>query len=116
MNNFCHIEIPTKDPQRVKAFYETVFGWKVTQPEGFGEYQMFETDEGPGGGFNPELPIVKQAGVLPHILVDDIDGVLDTICNNGGSTVVPKTEIPGIGYYALFCDSEGNQMALYSGQ
>ena len=114
MNGFCHIEIPARDPARVKLFYEKVFGWKVSSVPGFGDYQMFETGDGPGGGFNTELQIMENAGILVHIMVEDIDGTLAKINANGGKTVLPKTTIPGIGYYAVFIDSEGNQMGMYS--
>jgi predicted enzyme related to lactoylglutathione lyase len=29
MHGICHIEIPTTDLAKSKAFYENVFGWKV---------------------------------------------------------------------------------------
>ena len=114
MNGFCHVEIPSKDLEKAKAFYEGVFGWKVYSPEGFEGYYLYETGDGIGGGFSTQLDINSQAGILPHILVEDIPATLESIGNHGGETLIPRTEIPNVGYFAVFKDAEGNQMALYS--
>lgn len=114
MNGFCHIEIPSKDLVAANAFYEGVFGWKMSTMEGFDNYLLFETDDGVGGAFSPELEINEKPGILLHILVEDIDAMLEAIGKHGGKTHIPKTEIPGIGFYAVFSDAEGNQLGLYS--
>jgi predicted enzyme related to lactoylglutathione lyase len=116
MNGFCHIEIPSKDLSKAKGFYEGVFGWKVYGMEGFDNYLLFETGDGIGGGFSPQLALNQTAGILLHILVADIENTLDKIEQHGGQTVLPKTEIPGMGYYAVFSDAEGNQLGIYSEQ
>ena len=116
MNHLCHIEIPSKDLGKAKAFYENVFGWKVYSPEGFKDYMVYETPEGVGGGFNNMLEINRQSGMLVHIQVEDIPGTLQAIEKHGGAIVKPKTEIPGIGSWAQFTDAEGNQMALFSNE
>lgn len=114
MNDLCHVEIPCRDLKKTKEFYEGVFGWKIFQPEGFEGYMLYETEEGIGGGFSTTLEINNQAGILVHIMVDDIPATLDSIENHGGTIVKPKTEIPGVGFWAQFNDAEGNQMALFS--
>ncbi|MCH8876952.1 MAG: hypothetical protein IIA89_09060 [Chloroflexi bacterium] len=40
--------------------------------------------------------------VVPYVTTDDIEASLEKIGSNGGSTVVPKTEIPGFGDFAIF--------------
>ena len=114
MNGFCHIEIPSKDLSRAKAFYGDVFGWKISAWEGASNYLMFETGEGVGGGFTTEFDLSKKAGILLYILAEDIPATLEKIAKYGGKTVLPKTQIPNVGYYAIFSDAEGNQMGLYS--
>jgi predicted enzyme related to lactoylglutathione lyase len=51
----------------------------------------------------------------PVITVDvpDIDATLKTIEELGGSVVMPKNEIPGMGYFAYFKDPENNIMGLW---
>jgi predicted enzyme related to lactoylglutathione lyase len=51
----------------------------------------------------------------PVITVDvpDIDATLQTVERLGGSVVMPKSEIPGMGYFAYFKDPEDNVMGLW---
>ena len=55
-------------------------------------------------------------GVLVHLNVDDMDATLALIKANGGSIVREKTKIESEdrGYFAMFSDSEGNTLGLYS--
>jgi predicted enzyme related to lactoylglutathione lyase len=45
--------------------------------------------------------------------VESIDDSLKQIESAGGSTVTPRTEIPGMGAFAYFKDSEGNVVGLW---
>ena len=45
--------------------------------------------------------------------VDAIDDALRGDRDCGGSTVVPRTAIPGMGAFAYFKDTEGNVMGLW---
>jgi uncharacterized protein len=45
--------------------------------------------------------------------VDGIDDALKQIEAEGGSTVTPRTAIPGMGAFAYFKDPEGNVMGLW---
>jgi predicted enzyme related to lactoylglutathione lyase len=45
--------------------------------------------------------------------VPDIDAALATVEQLGGATVLPKTEVMGMGYAAYFRDTEGNVMGLW---
>ena len=51
----------------------------------------------------------------PVITVDvpDINATLKTVEGLGGAVVIPRSEIPGVGYTAYFQDSEGNVMGLW---
>ena len=55
-------------------------------------------------------------GVLVHLNVDDMDATLALSKANGGSIVREKTKIESEdrGYFAMFSDSEGNTLGLYS--
>jgi predicted enzyme related to lactoylglutathione lyase len=114
MNGFCHIEIPSKDLSKAKAFYEAVFAWKISPWEGMSNYLMFETGDGVGGGFSTEFELSKTAGIILYILVEDIPATLEKIGKQGGKIILTKTQIPNVGYYAIFSDAEGNQLGLFS--
>jgi predicted enzyme related to lactoylglutathione lyase len=45
--------------------------------------------------------------------VDDIDKALEAVGANGGSTVVGRQDVMGMGFTAYFKDSEGNLMGLW---
>ncbi len=111
-----HIEIPSRDPKVNARFYGDAFGWKLDHaPEA--DYWMFATEGGPGGGFpGTEGPSGSKVGeVLIYIETDDIEASLAKIASLGGKTLMPKTEITGMGWYAFFADPSGNKVGLYKG-
>jgi hypothetical protein len=109
-----HIELSTKDRVAAAKFYSEVFGWKVEQmPEM--NYATFETGEGVGGGFNPVSEQNPAGTVIFYIDTDDIPASLAKIEALGGKTLVPKTEIPGMGWFGIFQDPSGNKVGLYTG-
>jgi hypothetical protein len=46
-------------------------------------------------------------------MVDDIEATLAKASTLGGKTVVPKQEVPGMGWFAWFQDPEGNCIGLW---
>ena len=111
-----HIEIPSADPKTNARFYGEAFGWKVDNSAMF-DYWQFLPAAGPGGGFpgfNAEMGI-KTGEVLIYIDTDDIEASLAKIESLGGKTLMPKQEIPGMGWFAFFADPTGNKVALYKG-
>lgn len=48
-----------------------------------------------------------------NIQVDDIEQVPAKIESAGGSTLIPKQEVPGMGWFAWFKDPEGNVLGLW---
>jgi uncharacterized protein len=109
----CHVDIPANNQEETGKFYESLFGWKI-QPI-MKEYTTFATGEGPGGGFSQVGDGMAKAGqVLVYISTDDIDASLAKAESLGGKTVVPKTEIPTVGWFGIFTDPTGNQIALFT--
>ena len=109
-----HIEFSAQDREAAAQFYSEVFGWQIQQiPEM--NYATFEAKGGPGGGFNPVSEKNPAGTVLVHIASDDIEASLAKIESLGGTILVPKTEIPQVGWFAIFVDPTGNQVALYTG-
>jgi len=108
-----HIEIPASKGKAADAgkFYGDVFGWDIQHDEAM-HYTMFSAD-GLGGGFNEVGDQVKVGDVIVYIESEDIEADLKAIESKGGSTVMPKTEIPTIGWFAWFKDPTGNVLALF---
>jgi predicted enzyme related to lactoylglutathione lyase len=110
-----HIEISAEDPNAAGKFYSDVFGWKITEmPEM--NYAVFEDENGLGGGFNPISEDYPLGTIMVYIYANDIEAMLEKIIANGGKVLSKRTEIPGIGWYALFKDPTGNTLALYKRQ
>lgn len=129
-NPVVHFEMPYEDAERVAKFYKNVFGWDMNQMgEQMGNYitaGTAETDENrmvktPGtinGGFYrlTDAPNSKEPSVI--ISVNDIQKAMADIKAGGGELITDKPmEIPGIGLYVAFRDSEGNRVgALQPGR
>jgi len=115
-HSVVHIEIPASDPAAAGKFYADLFGWQIQVDPSF-DYHMFQAEPGPGGGF------VKIGGegdykageVLIYVSTDDIEGSLAKAESLGAKTLVPRTEIPNTGWFAIFSDPSGNRIALYKG-
>jgi len=114
-------EIPTADLERAVRFYETVLAVTLKR-EDMGPMRMAlfpgdPTDPVGGAlcrmeGGNPPGPM----GTVVYLFAgDDLAGPLARVEPAGGQVIVPKTLItPEIGHYAVFRDSEGNHVGLYS--
>lgn len=110
---FVHIEISAKDPATLSKFYKDLCGWKIEVDPKF-EYYMFSAEGGPGGGFvKPDNQMYKAGDIVPYIGTDDIDAMLKKAESLGGKVLLPKTEIPGMGWYAFFADPTGNRLGFF---
>jgi predicted enzyme related to lactoylglutathione lyase len=113
MNGVVHIELPTPDLEKSKAFYSAVFGWEVTAFPG-GEFCMWRAPDGPGGGFMKGVA-VPEAGPIIYIEVEDMPATLAKAGESGGSTLKGRTEIGGgMGFYALLADNVGNRIGIWT--
>ena len=116
---FVHIEIPADDTRAAGKFYGDVFGWNIETDPTF-NYTQFQAEGGPGGGFvstheatDGGMVQYKADSLLLYVGTDDIDASLAQVEAHGGKTVLPQTEIPGIGWFAIFTDPTGNRLALF---
>ena len=104
MPRVVHFEIYGEAPEQLIAFYAKVFQWQF-EKWGPMDYWIIKTGDGPGidGGLGKETNL----GVNT-IDVPDVDEYLTKIKQAGGTVVVPKMTMPGIGYLAYFKDPQGN--------
>ncbi len=129
-NPIVHFEIPADDVERAKAFYANTFGWKInefempanssTGGEPYYGVQTAEVDEKQmptkPGTINGGLMKRQMPGqpFMNYISVDSIEEMLEKVKANGGEIKMPKTEIaPGMGWIAVFKDTENNMMGLH---
>lgn len=126
MDKVQHFEIAVDDIGRAKKFYETLFGWKTAEmpmPEG-GVYVGLQT--GPvdekrmpkepgyiGGGIFQRVPRFPMASVTVAITVQNLDATLEKVKAAGGTIVMEKRSVGGMGYYAYIKDTEGNVIGVW---
>ena len=124
MNPVVHFEMPYEDQDRVGKFYTEAFGWKMQKTgKEMGEYvtaATTETDENrmikkPGainGGFFPKKPDWPAQYPSVVVAVDDIKKAIKKVFKAGGRVLGEPMEIPGIGQYVSFTDTEGNRVSM----
>jgi hypothetical protein len=123
-NPVVHFEMPYEDANRLVQFYSKAFGWQMQQfGDDMGNYvtaATAETDENrmvktPGtinGGFFPKKPDWPAQYPSVVIAVDNIKDAMKKVTDAGGKVLGEPVEIPGIGQYVSFTDTEGNRVSL----
>jgi len=109
-----HLELSAKDPKAAGKFYEQLFGWKIEVDDKLGYVQFHPEEGGIGGGFNPVDENTPAGSVLAYVGTDDIADSLKKAESLGAKTLMPKTEIPGVGWFGIFMDPTGNRVGLYT--
>lgn len=130
MNPVVHFEMPYEDRERMADFYTKTFGWKAKMfgPE-MGNYVTVATSEtgkdgmpkepgSIGGGFYEKMddPMLQYPSVV--IAVDDIREAMGKVKGAGGKVIGGQKkdgepdDIPGVGLYASFIDTEGNRVGM----
>ncbi len=126
MDKVQHFEIAVDDISRAKKFYESLFGWKTMEmpmAEG-GVYVGLQT--GPvdekykpnepgyiGGGMFKRDSHLPMSGTTVAITVENLDAMLERVKTSGGTVIMGKTEVGGMGFYAYMKDTEGNVIGLW---
>jgi uncharacterized protein len=122
MDPVIPFEMPAKDMKRVQTFYKNAFGWQTTElgPEAGNFVLAFtiETDENRtptkrgaiNGGFYEQTE--PDQHVRLTILVDDIREAIKQIEAAGGKVIGEPVEMPGVGLFAMFVDTEGNVASI----
>ncbi len=121
-NPVVHFEMPAEDKARAKKFYECVFGWKMTQlGKEMGEYLLATTSPVDKnnmhinkGAINGGFFQKGKEGTIPHIViaVDDLKKSMEMVKKSGGEITGEPMNIPGIGEFVMFKDTEGNKVGM----
>lgn len=123
-NRVVHFEIQADDVERVKKFYENIFGWKIEKFGGPMEYWMVMTAEqdskevGISGGLQKRSTKAPEAGMGTNAFtcvvdVKNFDETAEKILASGGKIALPKYAIPGMAWIGYFLDTEGNTFGLF---
>ncbi len=113
-HTIVHFEIPADDIERAKKFYSGLFGWQFSTPPGFDDYWVFDTGDpaqDAGGGI-----LSRQAagqGIVHYIQVESVDKYVTRAQELGAQVLLPRSPVPGMGWFAQLLDTEGNCFAIW---
>jgi len=124
MDPVVHFEMPYEDGKRMADFYTAAFGWesKALGKEYEGYITVMTTESDKNG--RPAKPGAIDGGLYPKkkdwpaqypsvvIAVDDIRESMNKVAKAGGKVLGEPDEIPGVGLYVSFTDTEGNRVAI----
>lgn len=110
----CWVDIPVTDMPRAIQFYSQVFGIELKAEAMMGMEMAFL----PTTGTLVAGPNVKPSmeGSMPYLTAgDDLTDALSRVEPAGGKVLMPKMQIsPENGHMAIFIDSEGNRIGMWS--
>lgn len=131
MDSVVHFEMPAKDKKRAADFYSSVFGWHMNQLGAeMGNYLVAQTTETDENTMMPKTPGAinggffdyqdKEGFTIPHLVisVENLEDAMKKVEASGGKILGGTTgpgkidDIPGIGRYIAFTDSEGNHVGM----
>lgn len=127
MNPVVHFEMPYDDRERIIRFYESVFEWKLTPFGGpGGDYVLATTVEEDAmpdaprgainGGFFPRD--ASKPGQHPSVVIGvrDLVAAMKAVNEAGGEVLGTPMDIPGVGRYVAFHDTERNRLSMLQPQ
>lgn len=123
-----HFELPCDDRDRMSDFYSQVFGWDAQKlgPK-MGNYTIVKTAETDEKGYPKQKGIIN-GGLFQRmkdaqyptvvIAVEDIHASMKDVEKAGGKIIGgghkagEPDDIPGVGLYIAFSDTEGNRIGM----
>jgi hypothetical protein len=118
LGRFVWYELMTTDPAGAEAFYPSITGWTTSPFPGMAEpYTIWMRGEAGIGGLMRLPDDARKAGAPPHWMAyvgtHDVDATAEHARQLGAKTVVPPTDIPNVGRFAVISDPQGAHLAIY---
>jgi predicted enzyme related to lactoylglutathione lyase len=102
-------QIISPEPDKAAAFYQKLFGWKVSKANAMG-YRELKTETKSAapvdGGIWPSPP-GQNSFVQLFIEVPDVDSCIEKATGLGAQIIVPKSELPDGDTMAVLLDPAG---------
>jgi hypothetical protein len=110
--SLCWAELDTTDTESAKKFYTGLFGWGTKDSPEYIEWLRGGTSI---GGM---MKIPKEWGPVPpnwlvYFMVADVDASAKKAGELGAGTIVPPTDIPDAGRFAVLHDQQGAVFAIF---
>lgn len=106
-----HVEIPAGNSAKARQFWGSLFGWQFEQYPGPTEYHMTRFSDTQGGAIYAPDPANKR-GARVYFDVDDISSATARV-NELGGEAGEAMPVPGMGWFAMCTDTEGNEFGLW---
>jgi hypothetical protein len=109
---FSWNELTTTDTQAALEFYTKLFGWttEVMDMPGM-KYTVVKAGGQPIGGV---MALPREGCPVTwttYVTVDNIDETASLAQSLGGNIIMPPTDIPDVGRFAIFTDPQGAVIA-----
>ncbi len=112
--NLSHFALNADDVPATRAFYETVFGWTFVPwgPPGFFQITTGSADDpGVRGALQQRRQLIDgqtMVGAECTFTVADVDATARAVQAAGGSILLDRFTISGVGHLIFFKDPAGN--------
>ncbi len=121
-NPVVHFEIYADDPEKLSQFYTSLFDWTVVPiPDmDYALIRTVDTDEKgmplQKGGINGGLmkrPSGYEGGWMNYVSVESVESAAERAQKLGATLMKDKSPVPGMGWFAMLTDPQGNLFALW---
>ncbi|MGR6972470.1 VOC family protein [Streptomyces cynarae] len=109
-NTLVWVELHVGDPEAAIGFYRALFGWRSQEMEAPGmTYRVLsikegDQQEGSFGGVAPLRDEREETRWVPYFAVADADATASAVQGNGGTVLMPATDVPDVGRIAWLAD------------
>ena len=112
---FSWTELMTSDPAAARKFYGELLGWQFRDMNmGSMTYTVLSAGGQDVGGI---MSIPSNAQGMPpswgsYVTVDNVDARAERVTKLGGKVLMPPTDIPNVGRFAVIQDPQGARISL----
>jgi predicted enzyme related to lactoylglutathione lyase len=114
VGSFCWDELLTNDPEKVKTFYQKVYGWSCKEFPGGKDMWSFNAGEVSVASLMKSPPGM-QSYWLTYVAVEELDASRKKAVELGGRILVEKISIPTVGDISVITDATGAAIGLFEG-
>jgi uncharacterized protein len=116
---FVWYDLVTTDPAAAERFYAAVVGWGTeVWKQDASTYTMWTASGIPLGGIMMMPADAKMRGEMPHwlayVTTPDTDAMVTQATKLGARVLVPPTDIPTVGRFAMIADPHGALIAPFT--
>jgi hypothetical protein len=108
---FCWSTLMTNHLDRVVPFYAEVFGWTAAPMGPMVVFSDGKTSRASAQAYPPGAPMPD--AWLKYVAVDDTDAMFTKAVGLGAKAIVPPSDVPGLGRFAVLADPSGAVFALW---